>query len=346
MPYCNYIKDIRMHSLPSKPHGKSRPSQSQPYGRCADWAKNERSYRRTIENPPIRPINREDYGEDNFAYDSTHLPDSGFPSDSDLLQRLPPKVAEQANPFIQAYAAVNTAFDRIEALGNEAPDRVDPKTTHTHLISRRVSDQTPTVVGAETPPSLSTPEAQKLSMPVPYTPARIKKSLMQMVPQLPVNMMGLESPPFTPVDSKVANTPVNEPLLGPESMETDLARVSAELSKNALTIESPGMPVKNEIAWRTYVNQYNAEIDDIKHTAFKRLEGYDRLITRELFEHLHDDSMSKSQRIALQDFRDWWLEALKEVSKLETKVMALEEKVVGTRTELRAIDMKAAAWPS
>ena len=332
-----------MNSLPSRPHGKSRPSQSDPYSPHAFWAKSPQSYYKTIENPPHRPINRKDYGEDNFAYDEDHAPDFGFPPD--LLKRLPPPVAEQANPFIEAFAAVNTALDRIEALGKEAPDRVDPKITHMHLIHRRVSDQAPTVVGAETPPSPSTPEAQKFSLPAPYTPAWSKKSLMQMIPQLPVNMMGLESPPFTPVDSKVATTPVNEPLLGPKGMETDLARVSAELSKNALTIESPGMSVKNEIAWRTYVNQYNAEIDEIKHTAFKRVEGYSRLITKLFHEHLHDGKMSKSQKIALQEFRDWWLKALKKVSELETKVMALEEKAIGTRAELQAIDMKLAAWP-
>ena len=333
-----------MDSLPTRPHGKKRPSQSQQRSHWPSWAKSEGSYRRTIENPPNRPINREDYGEDNFAYYGPYVEKAGF--SSDLHSRLPKTLAEQAKLFVLAYAAVHTALDRIKLLDKEAPDRIDPKTTHTHLIHRRISDQTPAVVGAETLPSSSSPDAQKLSIPTPFTPAGSRKALTLMIPQLPVNMMGLESPPFTPVDSKVANTPVNEPLAGPKGMvETDLARVSAELSKTALTLSSAGLSVKNESAWRTYVGQYNAEIDDVQNHAFKRLEGYIRFITKEFFERMHDEGLTREDKVALQEFRAWWLSMLKKVSVLETKVVELEEKALGTRTELQALDMKAAAWP-
>lgn len=333
-----------MDYLPTRPRGKKRPSQSQPRSRWPPWAKSENSYHRTIEDPPIRPMNREDYGMDNFAYYGPYVEKAGL--SSNLHSRLPTKLAEQAKLFVLAFAAIHTSLDRIDALDEEAHDRIDPKTTHSHLTHRRVSDLTPTVVVAETPPSLSASSAQTHSTSTPYTPAGSKKSLMPMIPQLPVNMMGLESPPFTPVDSKVANTPVNEPLLGPKGMvETDLARVSAELSKTALTLQSTGLQVKNESAWRTYVGMYNAEIDDVKNEAFKRLEAYQHFIMKEFYDRLHDDSMTKTDKVALQEFRGWWLPMQKMVSELRTKVMALEEKVMGTRTELKAMDMKVAAWP-
>jgi hypothetical protein len=152
-------------------------------------------------------------------------------------------------------------------------------------------------------------------------------------------MVGLESPPFTPIDSKVANTPVNEPLCGPNGMEAaDLARVNAELSKSTLTIESTaGKPVKNEIAWQFYVKQYNAEVEDLKKHAYKRLEGYDRTITRQFFEHLHDDGLRMDQKAALQEFRFWWNDIKGKVGEIKERVMALEEKVVGAHSEVEAM---------
>lgn len=161
---------------------------------------------------------------------------------------------------------------------------------------------------------------------------------MPTIPQLPVNMIGLESPPFTPVDSKVANTPVHDAQhSGTNGMAAaDLARVNAQLSRTALSASSSSPDsssssgaVKNEVAWLFYINQYNAEIADVKKHAYKRLEGYDRTITRQFFEHLHDGSLRMDQKAALQEFRFWWMHVKEKVAEIEVRVDALEEKTVG-----------------
>ena len=316
----------------------SRPSQSQPHHRRPGWARNERAYHRYIENPPDRPRNQADVGYDNFTYDQAHLAKSMMPKD--LLFPLPPPLHEPAKLYVLAYAAVHTAYERIEALDKESPGRGNPESSHKHLVSHRIREGPATLVGAEaTPPSIT------LSTLTPALSnsfnADSKKLLMQMPPQLPVNMMGMESPPFTPVDSKVANTPVNELLHGNSASNvnfTDLANhVTTKLTRTNLTPstshESAEFTTKNEIAYQFYVNQFNAEINDIKSHAFKRVEGYDRMMTRQFFELVHDDELTPKQEAALQEFKSWWTSMKTKIAELKTRVMALEEKAVGSTDE-------------
>lgn len=309
--------------------GMRKPSLSQAIHSGPAQAKMERSSQHKIENSTLRQNDGKDHGYDNFSYYPPHLVESLMPGN--LLPRLPSALKKEAKLFVLAYAAVYTAFERIEALEKDAPNRADPESSHKHLLGRRASDYSHATVGAETPPSFSTPSTCEPSTSSSYTSVT-KKPRFAMPPQIPVNMMGLESPPFTPIDSKVANTPING---GQKSMgAADLAHVNAELSKSAaLTTESPAMHIKNEMAYQTYVNQYNVEVSDLKHHTYKRLEGYDRTMTRQFFEILEedddDDDLSISDRAALQEFRFWWNDIKLKIPTIKARVDGLEMKTMG-----------------
>ena len=305
----------------SRPSGRvNRPSQSQPAYRRPAWAKNERSYQRYIENPPIRNNNPVDYGHDNFSYYPPFLSESLLPHE--LMPRLPRLLRNEAKLFVLAFAAVYTALERIEAMGKEALNRGDPKTTHKHLLSHRASDNTPASGGAETPPSYNTATIQEPVKPLPHN-GSIRRPRVQMVPQLPINMFGMESPPFTPVDDTVANTPVNDGLSGIEPADFD--RINAMLSKTAHDTGSSAMPFKNEVAYQIYVDQYNAEIADIKCNAFMRLEGFNGTMTREFYDLSHDGGVAEDQKAALQEFKAWQADAKHKMAGIKAKVDALEE---------------------
>jgi hypothetical protein len=284
-----------------------------------------------------------DYGHDNFSYYPPFLSESLLPYE--LIPRLPTFLRTETKLFVLAFAAVYTALERIEAMGKEEPKRAAPKTTHKHLLGRHASDYTPTSGGAETPPSYSTTTMQEPVKLLPLTGA-VKKPRVQMVPQLPINMFGMESPPFTPVDSTVANTPVNDGRGGIEPADFD--RINAMLSKTALNTEFSAMPYKNEIAYQIYVNQYNAEIEDIKCNALKRLEGFDRTIGREFYELSREEGLTEDQRAALRDFKVWWIEAQKKMAGIKAKVDALEEMKIESalpQAELGEV-MKLASTPT
>lgn len=303
-----------------------KTSLSQPTYRTPGRAKTNESHHQHIEDSTIRQNKRQDHGYDNFAYYPPHLVEALMPGD--LLPRLPPLLKKEAKLFVLAYAAVYTAFERIDALEKDAPNRADPESSHKHLLSRRASDYSPTTVGAETPPIFSTPSIYERITSSSYTPA-MRRPQFTMPPQIPVNMMGLESPPFTPVDSKVANTPIND---GQKSMgAADLAHVNAELSKSAaFTTESPAMHIRNEIAYQTYVNQYNVEIADLKHHTYNRLEGYERTMARQFFEIIDDeDDLSIRDRAALQEFQFWWNEIKLKMPAIKARVDGLELKTMG-----------------
>lgn len=309
----------------SRSNGKpNRPSQSQPTHRRPEWAKNERSYHRYIEDLPNREYTREDYGYDNFSYHAPYLDKLMLPPN--LIPRLPVFLGKEVKLFVLAFAAVYTAFERIEALDKDDTNRIDPRTTHKHMLGRRESNYSPTVPGAETPPSYSTPTTQEMTMPFPHA-SSMKKSQIHTIPHVAVNMVGLESPPFTPLDSQVSNTPINGGMRGIEP--ADLARLNAKLSNTALDTDLPSMSVHNEIAYQVYVNQYNAEIADMKCHAFKRLEGFNRTIAVQFYEHSHDTSLTMDQKAALQQFKPWWTEAKKKMTELKVRVDALQEKKFG-----------------
>ena len=323
----------------------ARSSQSQPEHRRPSWAKKESTYRAYISNANSRPRAPGDFGLDNFSYDETYVREWQLPSG--LSKHLSQELRDAAHSWVLAGAAVCTALERIQKMDNEAVDRTDPATTHEHLLKRRVSDQTPAVVGAETP-ATSSPAAPTCSKPN-FVVSCTKSPLIQPFPQLPVNMAGLESPPFTPVDSKVPNTPACEPLFGPNGTAPDLDSVTAQLyplsSRSSLTMSSLDTAVKNEQAWEYYVGAFNAEVEDLRTKAFTRLKGYTRTIDRICTELGWDRDLSTMEKAALGRFVQWWKVMKPKVSRYQDKVDALQEKVVGTKTELEAMESKACGLP-
>ena len=274
---------------------------------------------------------------DNFSYDEVHVAEWQMPPE--LAKHLPQELRDAAQDWVFSGAAVCTALERIEKMDKEAINRTDPAITHGHLLNRRVSDQTQAGVGAETPMTNSAFPS------IPSTPAPVvpwnKNKLMQSLPQLTVNMAGLESPPYTPADSKVPNTPVSEPLVGPNGTVPDLDSVDAQLSplssRNSLTLSSPGINVKNEKAWEYYVGSFNEALRDIRKNVLARLRGSTRIIDRMRIEIPQEAGLSVEHKVALNSFEQWWATMKPKVSAYQQKVEDIEEKRVATQTQLEAM---------
>lgn len=243
---------------------------SRPTHRLAPWAQDATSYRIYTSHPSHHERITGDYGVENFSYDPAHLGELQIPFDLECY--LTPELSEIVRNIMLGGAAVCTSLERIDSLNKEAVHRIAPRSSHAHLLSPRSSNSTASVgAGVEvissplslTPASLSS---------IPNVPAR-QPSLKPHVPQVPVNMMGLESPPFTPYDSNVGNTPLCEPQAAPIGTAANLDVVSAQLSPlDNYDITLPTM--KNNIAFETFINCMREEIIDLKYSALSRLRGY------------------------------------------------------------------------
>lgn len=314
--------------------------------RRPSWAQKESTYQTYIKKQAAGNRATADYGMDNFSYDDTHIPK--WQASQQILRHLLPELRDAVETFTLAGAAVCTALERVEKLDEEAVDRMNPAISHGHLVNLRISDQTQARVGAETPPT-SSPTSSMPSMDAPVKVSN-QTPLIQFFPQLPVNMAGLESPPFTPVDSKVANTPVSEPLVGPNGTAPDLDSVTAQLSpfssRNSLTtLSSPGFKVSNEIAWKHFVGEFNEALRDLRENALPGLKGAVHEIERICTEIGWDRTLRMEQKVALDNFGQWWKTMKPKVSTYEEKVQELRRHHVATQKQFEAMENKVCNLP-
>ncbi|KAK3718180.1 hypothetical protein LTR37_005295 [Vermiconidia calcicola] len=315
-----------------------RPSQSQPGHRRPSWAKKDSTYKTYISRATVRHRASGDYGLDNFSYDEVYLAEWQMPHG--LIGHLTQELRDAATNWVFAGAALCTALERVERMQEETVHRADPAITHKHLLGRRASDLTEAVVGAETP-TRSSSTSSGFSTPTSVADHR-KDSLMHPVPQLPVNMMGMESPPFTPVDTRTLNTPAPEPLsAGSNVTPPDLDSVTAQLSpfstRSMCTTGSSGIPTKDDKAWEYFVGSLNEETTDLRRNALMRLKGYSRTIDTTCTELAWDHDINLELKASLEKFVQWWKVMKPKVTVYQERVEALEKKVAATKSEVELL---------
>lgn len=287
------------------------------------YSGNVRVYQPSI---PKRGRASSDYGIDNFSYDDAHMDKWTIPEK--LLAGLPDELKKPATDWQYAGAAVCTALDRIQKLDEESLVRGYPgpeTTSHPHM-SRRVSNAQ-TSTGNDTPP-MSSPESS--------APASFASTASSMLPMEKMSfsgfparqVVGLESPPFTPIDSDACTTP-EQNLRGvaiPNSKMPDVNALTRQLSPISLrgrgcstTSQSPTAEF-DESAWDVYVGSFKAELTDIKSHALNRVKGLTGQIDRLSLEYSRDSKFKE----AIEEFTVWWAEHKGQVGTWEVKVRELE----------------------
>ena len=301
---------------------RRQSSTSRPAHRLAHWQRDPVSYRVYMTHPRRRERTSGDYGMDNFSYDPAYLSQWQIPPD--LEQHLTPELAGVAYNIILAGSAVRTSVERIEALSNEAVHRLAPRSSHAHLLSRQNSDPFPTVLGVDADVSRS-PLIIAPPMLPPIATTRMHKPSLP--PQPPINMLGMETPPFTPVDSVLGST--STPLYNSHPTNSDIATnmdvVSAQLSPllaNQLTLPPN---IKNNIAWETFINSVKAEIDDLKRVALSRLRSYSFTFKTLCVEQFHWDGKLSAE--AHEGLMGWWEETDGKIEVYQRKAADLEGRI-------------------
>ncbi|KAK3058645.1 hypothetical protein LTR09_000210 [Extremus antarcticus] len=312
-----------------------RSSQAQPPHRRAFWAQSAVGYSSYIKNhdPGLRDRNSSDHGMDNFSYDSAHVDKNQMPTHTN--SSTPSKLSQAFDDFQLSEAAIKTSIARIEELNNDAPRRTNPRSSHHHLLSRRPSDQSPTSTGAESTTasfgSSWSPITPVTMTPIPENTHAVntyKLPVYNAKPHVPVDMRGLESPPFTPLDSRALNTPLHPPTFSPKSTAPDLALVTAQLSplsiRRQLSITSPPTRASNELAWESYLKTLDEEIWDLRHNALMRLQGFRDIIKFEVARMLYDGRIKQDETVKLEK----WL--IGKMSHYQEMVDTMEKKIQAT----------------
>lgn len=304
-----------------------RQSHSFSIHRQPPWARTPVSYDTYIRNHDIKLRERStgDFGEDNFSYDNTHV--SHAQISAVMPGKLSPQLLEVCQNFTLAQAAFDTGIERIEVLNNEAPRRTNPRVTHSHLLSRSSSNTSHISTSAEpglvtSSFSVGTPSTTASTPAYPATCYTLPP--MDSTPHVPVDMCGLESPPFTPIDSHVSITPFQYP----KSTAPDLGFVTAELSplsvRHQLSVSSPPTRAKNELAWESYLKTLDEEIYDLRHNAFMRLKQFRSEIKTLLKEHFIDGLITRQEEL---ECNNWFDDKTRMYRQM---VDAMEEKIKAT----------------
>ncbi|KAF2159411.1 hypothetical protein M409DRAFT_60874 [Zasmidium cellare ATCC 36951] len=308
----------------------------QPAYRRPSWARTEKSYKfymrkdLAVDRSPCS-----DNGMENFSYDPEHLTIWQMPDH--LCERLPQQLGDAVKDWEYAGAAVCTALERIKKLDQQAIYRGYPDKSKHHL-SRHTSNQSPAVVGADTPP-MSSPDSPTPSMSSSILP--LEKLSFEGLPQRRTNIPGMESPPFTPLDSKACPTPVmpttqKDTHAGAMPDASQLARQLSPLS--IITTDSSislPPPAFDENAWETYLSAFKAELADCKEHAWPRFRGYGYTVDRMRVEL--GQGQEAEHRDVMREFQEWWGEMKLKVGEYEREVREWEV----PRIEVVVLERKA-----
>lgn len=298
-----------------------------PLHRRASWGKNQQSYDAYMRNDMAKnrsPTSSQDYGMGNFSYDDKHLVDWQMP-DTISTQHLPTQIRERTDDWTTSGAALDTALERIDHLKADAMYRGWPDKKHTHLQVRHW-------------PSPTGPGAQSPAIGSPISPvATLPDSLANADFSLPFNHkpfaahppMGMESPPFTPINAPT--TPLNPVEGGPATLP-DLSKLNTQLSPGSIPAHAAGSDtpstmastpmsaIFDEHAWETYCNQVKAEHSDIRYNALSRFKGTARDIDNLTREYAHLGEYAQTMKL----FKLWWDGQRVKVKLYEDKVKSLE----------------------
>lgn len=241
-------------TLSNPKHPDSITMDKQPLHRRPSWAQGKASYDTYMRNDLSRTrsaTSSGDYGMENFSYDDKYIQPFLLPDDL-RHAHLPAQVKEYAVDWGFAGAALDTAIERMGKLKGEAYKRGWPDKSHSH-ISRTHWSQSPTVSGAESwqassptsptdLPQASPPlhEESTVAVVEPDTKYLLEKGMFFKPP------MGMESPPFTPVNSQAPSTPAN-PSEGVRATLPDLPKVNTQLTLSptatvAKKVDAPQAP--------------------------------------------------------------------------------------------------------
>ncbi|KAI5357059.1 hypothetical protein Slin15195_G053010 [Septoria linicola] len=339
-----------------RPRASSAQSR-QPAHRRPSWAKQQISY--DIYMRPDLAAGRfpgADSNHEKYSYDDLHL--KQWPIPEDILSQLPPEVKRAAQEWKYTGAAVCTALERISKLDDESLHRGYPEKTLTHL-SRRPSVQSQTLMGPQTPPMSSPPS------PGPMAIAASGMRLEKLNQFSQYQLVGMESPPFTPVNTGACPTPDAQTNMT-ASTAPDLQALSQQLSPLSIATsradsgvgssvaQSDGFSSSfgstfssissnqssatfDEAAWETFLKAYDAELFDIRTHSGPRLKGAGYTIDKARVEWGSDKNHDKT---ALAKFNEWWSNMKVEMAKYDDKIRELEAPNIDTvRAERMAYGM-------
>ncbi|EGP88794.1 uncharacterized protein MYCGRDRAFT_108594 [Zymoseptoria tritici IPO323] len=314
-------------------------TQNQPMNRRPSWAKNKKSYRHYLRTDLAKDRTPgEDYGLDNFSYDHTHVPKWQLPHD--IMEHLPDILRTTAKDWQLSGAAVNTALDRIKVLEAECITRGYPDKTFVNSLSRRVSDLSPSTApgaaNADTPPMYSPVIASLGHSNFPnYNDSHDNKKSFDGIPPQQQQIMGMESPPFTPLDSQTCSTPemisptssMAPPAVpDPHALTRQISTISTR-SRNDSAASSFNKSFKDsavaafdERAWDIYIGSYEAELVDIKTVSMPRLRGQGILLERYSAELIREPQW----KAAITDFMAWFATMKPMVADYDRQVKELE----------------------
>jgi hypothetical protein len=342
-------------------HYRDHPSQTS-YSRRASnavehrrpaWAKNEISHKATL-NPRREtpsPFNNKPDMIDNFSYDPDHLQHWELPAG--IADDLSEDILEKTRDWQKAGAAVITALDRIHQTYKDAMYEAYPDKSGSPTY-RRPSSHASAVVGVafgsltwsppDSPISLAPIRCEQLAFLEDKNP--LMKGFTQAGLTQQMAVMGMESPPATPVDSpqgtgtprKVSNltenvgggNASNKPTVAKINTNTgsyglpDLVRLHSQLSPLSSPLE-PLTPVLNpefdQNSWERFLGQYQEEMRDNKE-CMSRFKGYGRQIKILTIEAKTVTELKT--KIALYNFGKWYDGLQGNVREYEGKVKALE----------------------
>lgn len=316
----------------------SRPSISAPAGRRPVWARNPTRYIAVINSASNRAGKPgEDFGVDNFAYDPEKVGKWQVPEHI-AVEALPEELYEASKEWVLAGAAIDTVFERIQELNEEATQRAFPQYSHEHLLAgKKETEQTSTAPTIDTSdlPSLtqsitttststaatSFSGASPPRLDTTITTANAKKySHQSQLPDSITSKPGMESPPFTPISRPGSNScsgarsPAQHHSAN-TATTPDFIKLAAQLSplmspsQASFTSSAPGVMIKPDtFAWESYTAAYGADLHDLKANALPRLKGAGELVYKTLFELRANppQDLSWACAEAVVAFAAWW----------------------------------------
>ncbi|KAF2481741.1 hypothetical protein BDY17DRAFT_311401 [Neohortaea acidophila] len=284
--------------------------------------------------PSRSRTNPRDHGLDNFSFDNAHLQDFVVPDG--LIQPLPKALADAVANWVYAGAALRTAIDRLHLLDEHVVERPVDASVSSRSDSLSWEPLTPTA--ADTPATVTIPSDSSATPLIgPGAIAYPSFPVVNPYTQLPTSMLGMESPPFTPVDSKCPGTPSYSAsaAAGPKTVTLpDLHRLNAQLYpltrhlSPATTVcsSSPDAEIRELKTWEAYVKTYNAEVYDLKYQAVPRFVGCTRTVRKLMVELELCGQMSSRLTAALRAFQAWWAEQSPKAGEYQVKAGAWHEK--------------------
>jgi len=256
-----------------------------------------------------------------------------------LWIRLPAQLTSELRSWQAAGAAVMTVLARYDNLEREAPVRGWPERTNIHL-SRTTSQASHSLASPTMPAAMGSPSIHDAR-------ARL---LLQTNFELDASKDGaaaldLDTPPFTPHDSGLADKESYEATTGPIiKNETDLDKVNSRLADMALisaTKISEPSPMAtpssrrgsgdsqastnatfDEAAWDVYLKACKAELDHLHGETLVRFRHLGRGIDR-LWTELKLDPAQHILDNASVEFVAWWKQMSEKAQDCENEVRAL-----------------------